>query len=160
MRWWLDSLEDPPSAILEIGCGNGILSKALVMMGYDVTGLDIVPGPYNRDGYHFVQHNLHQGPLPFQDDEFDCCISFDCIEHLEPKWARSLIYEMERVTRGGNIIGTAACFKSSILHETIENKEWWMEMISQTCSKEMEYTLFQQPVGDTVLFKTKKETEL
>lgn len=158
LRYWLDQLKEPPASILEVGCGNGKLCSVLDGMGYDVVGLDIVPGPYDRDReeYRFVKHDLTRGHLPFKDDEFDYCISFDVIEHLSNKWANEVVWNMERISTDG-IIGTVACFKSSVLHLTIEEPKWWMEVISRCTQREMQYQVFDSAIGKTLLFKPKKK---
>lgn len=157
MRSWLRRLKDPPASILEMGCGNGLLCKSLAMMGYTVTGTDIVPGSYDRRGYAFVGHDIQSGPLPFKNDEFDYCVSFDVLEHLEPKWVGHAVFEMARVAQFDEIIGTAACFKNGPFHRTVKEPRWWVETISQSCIREMEYRVFESAVGKTVLFQTKKE---
>lgn len=158
LRYWLHRLKEPPASILEIGCGNGKLCKLLADMQYDVTGLDIVPGPYNRDGYNFVKHDLSSGLLPFKDNEFDYCILFDVVEHLPQKWVGQLIYDALRVSTDG-IVGTAACFERKELHLTVKESEWWLELISRVSGKEMEYKIVYSPAGETVLFQPNKKKE-
>lgn len=155
LAFWILSLKAKPASILEVGCGNGILCKFLVDMGYDVTGLDIVPGSYDRAGYNFVQHDITLGFLPFTDNEFDCCLSFDVLEHLPRKWVEHHIWDMLRVSN--SIIGTAACFERAPLHLTVKEPEYWMEIISRHSEKEMHYHVFDAPIGKTLLFNTKKK---
>lgn len=156
LPFWILSLKAKPASILEVGCGNGKLCKFLVDMGYDVTGLDIVPGSYDRDGYAFVQHDIQLGYLPFTDKEFDCCLSFDVLEHLDRKWVEHHIWDMLRVS--DQIIGTAACFERTPLHITVEEPEWWQKLISRISGKEMHYHVFDATIGQTLLFYTKKES--
>lgn len=157
LRYWLSSLKEPPLSILEVGCGNGKLCKLLTGMGYDVTGLDIVPGPYSydRDGYNFVEHDIARGRLPFTDNEFDCCLSFDVLEHLPRKWIEEHVWDMLRVS--GAIIGTVACYERTPLHLTVKEHGWWKEIISRHSEKEVQYGIFDGPVGKTLLFNTKKK---
>jgi len=126
-------------------------------MGYDVTGLDIVPGPYDREDYNFVLHDLTRGHLPFKDNEFDYCVSFDVLEHLPRKWVEESVWDMLRVSTDG-IIGTVACYdRNTRLHLTVKEPEWWRELISRHSGKEIEYQVVYSPAGKTLLFNTKKE---
>lgn len=154
LPFWILSLKHKPASILDVGCGNGKLCKLLVDMGYDVTGLDIVHGPYERE-YPFIIHDITLGFLPFTDKEFDCCLSFDVLEHLPRKWVEQHIWDMLRVS--DQIIGTAACFERKHLHLTVKEPEWWQEIISRHSLKEMHYHVFDEPKGKTLLFYTKKE---
>lgn len=154
---WMQLLREAPAAILEVGCGNGLLCEMLVGGGYDVTGLDVVPGPYNREGYHFVKHNMATGPLPFSGKlagRFDYCLSFDFLEHLPQKWVASAIYEMSRVA--DEIIGTVACFPQARLHLTVHEPEWWRELFGRVCSdRKMYYKVFENDAGKTILYYSK-----
>ncbi len=154
LRHWLGRLKEPPTSILEVGCGNGILCDSLTMMGYNVVGLDIVPGPYDRKKYEFIIHDIQLGFLPFRDNEFDYCVSFDVLEHLPQKRIGQTIYEMQRVSTKG-VIGTAACFEIPFLHLTVKDKTWWMEKISRILDAEVDYIIDHSPAGETVLFQTK-----
>ena len=130
LRLWVDRIVKPAS-VLEIGCGNGKLCKLLVDMGYDVTGLDIVPGPYDRSGYNFVRHDITLGYLPFEDNTFDYCMSFDVLEHLPPKWIDHHIWDMYRVAP--TVIASVGCFEAQPFHETVKPPEWWMEKFNRLC---------------------------
>jgi len=154
LKSWLGKLKERPASILEVGCGNGKLCKLLSDMGYDVTGLDIVYGPYDRQGYEFVLHDIGLGRLPFEDKTFDYCLSFDVLEHLQSKWVEEHIWDMMRVSN--QIIGTVACFERTFLHLTVREPEYWMEIISRHSPKEMQYHVFDEPKGKTLLFMKKE----
>jgi len=131
---WFNALK-PGSKILDVGCGNGLLCNWLEDRGFEVTGLDIVPGPYNRDKYEFVLHDLQKGKLPFENNAFDCVLCFDVFEHIHLRWAEELIYDMMRV--GGNIVAGVACFGSTHedLHITVRPVEWWTEKFARIAAK-------------------------
>jgi len=135
---WLPYLKKAPESVLEVGCGNGKLCKLLSDMQYDVTGLDIVPGLYDRDGYIFVKHDMTRGRMPFKDKTFDYCLSFDFLEHLPTKWIEEVIWDMFRVSY--YVILVLPCFheiRSSLkrqLHLTNKSAEWWIEKLNRLAS--------------------------
>jgi len=158
---WLHMLPKPPASILEVGCGNGKLCKLLVEMGYDVVGMDLVPGPYDRSGYDFRLHNLSEGVLPFKDNEFDVCLSFDVIEHLETNYDET-IAEMLRV--GKMAIGVIACFGTGAqiqnrLHPTVFDPQRWIWKITELSQDEMGYEIvsYVNPEVKALFYYTKEK---
>ena len=154
LKHWLNALQDIPASILEVGCGNGKLCKLLADMGYDVTGLDIVKGPYERK-YPFVLHDIEKGRLPFKENTFDVCMSFDVLEHLHMRWSEYHVWDMARVSN--YIIGTVACFGHGELHQNVKNPVTWMDIISRQAGRDMEFQVFEEQKGQTLLFYPKKE---
>lgn len=124
----------PHSKILEVGCGNGSLCALLVNWRHKVTGLDIVKGPYCRDGYEFVLHDLQKGRLPFVDNSFDCVVCFDVLEHIHQRWSQELLWDMARV--GGDMVVSVACYEVFVkeLHPTVHTPDWWAEKFNRVCS--------------------------
>lgn len=134
LNQWSHVLTPPPASVLEVGCGNGRLCRLLSFWRYDVTGLDIVRGQYNRDAYNFVEHDICTGHLPFEDKKFDYCVSFDVMEHIPGKWIDEAIWDMFRVARTV-ILGISCRGKSQDgLHPTVHPPEWWSEKLNRMCS--------------------------
>lgn len=154
---WLHLLRSPAS-VLEVGCGNGKLCEVLSAMRFDVVGLDITEGPYERNGYKFIKHDITQR-LPFENNEFDYCVSFDVLEHLEQEQIEDVLRDIFRV--GRCIILTIACFDRGVLHPTVKPPEWWVEKLNRLCpwTKDRTFRIFTRPgtTEQTLLFFTKKE---
>jgi len=129
-KGWIQKLE-PNSKILEIGCGNGALCELLAVQGHDVTGLDLVPGreDYDRSKYKFVLHDLQSGFLPFEDNMFDACVSFDVLEHLEERFIGQVLFEMFRVA--DEVFLSVACFERIPFHQTVQNEAWWIKKLKE-----------------------------
>lgn len=134
LKQWSHILSQPPASILEVGCGNGRLCRLLSFWGYDVTGLDLVRGDYDRQMYDFIEHDMCTGHLPFKDKTFDYCVSFDVLEHIPEKWIDETIWDMFRVAR--TIILGISCRKKgqALLHPTVHPPEWWSEKLNRMCS--------------------------
>ena len=76
------------SAILDLGCGNGAVARALIALGYDVYGVDasesgIAIANAAAPGRFFVL-DVASGALPAElaGKRFDVVISTELIEHL------------------------------------------------------------------------------
>jgi len=89
---------DKDMKILDLGCGDGWLTKYLRSKGYDSLGVDS----------HFTDNPpFYRGiasKIPFDDGHFDCIIMIEVIEHIEPS---SCYDEINRVLKkNGKIILT------------------------------------------------------
>jgi SAM-dependent methyltransferase len=97
--WILANLGEGSVKVLEIGPGNGFMTRRLRRTGHDVWVLDIHP-PKGEDRY--VTGTVEKIPLP--DKSVDIIVAAHVIEH-----ARSLtsaFLELERVTRDHVLIVT------------------------------------------------------
>lgn len=74
--------------ILDLGCGNGWLSRRLLQAGYEVYGIDASPSGIavassRHSGRFFLQDLRSQTlPEPIQHIPFDTIVSTEVIEHL------------------------------------------------------------------------------
>ena len=95
---------DNVQRVLEVGCGNGVLSSYLAEKhGWNVTGIDIDPDQIKiakkihkeNDSLKFVEADATE--LPYENNEFDLTLSFDVLHHI-PNWDMA-IKEINRVLR-------------------------------------------------------------
>lgn len=111
--------------VLEIGCGQGHLTKALSERGVDIVGVDANPQATEMAGTDRVRHMFAQD-LDFDDATFDVILSVHAIEHIPP--LEEALAEMARVLKKGGtavyvypaepIQGLYAIPTSIILHGT------------------------------------------
>jgi SAM-dependent methyltransferase len=111
--------------VLEVGCGQGHLTRRLAERGVDVVGIDANPNASQVSGSDRVLH-MRAEDLEFSDDEFDAIVSVHAIEHIPP--LDKAVAEMARVLRPGGralfiypaepIQGMYAVPTSVILHGT------------------------------------------
>ena len=95
---------DNVQRVLEVGCGNGVLSSYLAEKhGWNVTGIDIDPDQKKiakkihkeHDSLTCVEADATE--LPYENNEFDLTLSFDVLHHI-PNWDMA-IKEINRVLR-------------------------------------------------------------
>lgn len=90
--------------VLDVGCGDGMISAPLIQNQYDVTGIDIskVALSYYK-GKSSIASTEH---LPFQTHRFDLTICAEVLEHLPKPIYENTLSEIMRVTRKYIIIST------------------------------------------------------
>ena len=103
------SLDLPPGTkVLDIGCGNGKTTSALIKMGLDVTGLDFSPTAINHcisvfgDKAKFALAECDR--MPFPDDQFGAAIAVHVLEHLNDRQLKDTIKETSRVLAPGGLV--------------------------------------------------------
>lgn len=111
--------------VLEVGCGQGHLTKALAARGVDIVGIDANPQAQEVAASPLVRH-MKAEALAFDDASFDYVLSVHAIEHI-PELEAALA-EIARVLRSGGravfiypaepIMGLYAIPTSIILHGT------------------------------------------
>lgn len=83
--------------VLDLGCGDGGLVRALRAAGFDAWGCDVVLG--GSSDPHLAPIEVEPYRLPFADDSFDLVLSEQVFEHvMNPE---EVIEEVARVTAPG-----------------------------------------------------------
>jgi len=99
---WLDGLK-----VLDAACGEGYGSQLLAAKARKVTGIDIsaaavahATSRYNLSNLEFLVADCCA--TPFEDNSFDCIVSFETLEHLENQ--EQLLAEFRRLLRPGGFL--------------------------------------------------------
>jgi ubiquinone/menaquinone biosynthesis C-methylase UbiE len=90
-------------AVLEVGCGTGLVLRSLAAVAARAVGVDLSPGMLARARDRGLE--VHEGSataLPFPDRSFDVAVSFKTLPHV-PDLKRALS-EMARVVRPGGVL--------------------------------------------------------
>jgi ubiquinone/menaquinone biosynthesis C-methylase UbiE len=99
---------EPGSKVLDLGCGTGKTTAALLQLGMDVTGLDFSPSAISYcisvfgDKAKFTIAECDR--MPFPDNYFDAAAAVHIFEHLNDSQIRDTVKELSRVLVPGGIV--------------------------------------------------------
>lgn len=106
---FITSRTRPGSAILDVGCGTGVLAERLLREGFDVTGVDpfdaMLAKMRERDPRLKTVHAPGQH-MPFEDNTFDLAYCVAVMHHVaDPNDVHDTLVEMVRVVKpGGHVL--------------------------------------------------------
>jgi 2-polyprenyl-3-methyl-5-hydroxy-6-metoxy-1,4-benzoquinol methylase len=100
------------SKILDIGCGNGMITSNIGNFSKEIIGIDVKDRRIVKKGYKFKL--IKDEMLPFENNSFDVVISNQVIEHVNNQDRH--VEEIYRVLRNGGI-----CYLAT------PNKHWPIE---------------------------------
>jgi ubiquinone/menaquinone biosynthesis C-methylase UbiE len=92
------------SRILDLGCGNGPITDALVTAGYRVVGLDSSSGMLERFRLNVPDTaavRADSRACPFRDCVFDAAISWGMLFHLAPRDQATTFAAVSRILKPG-----------------------------------------------------------
>jgi ubiquinone/menaquinone biosynthesis C-methylase UbiE len=125
VRYISPLLPDENIAVLDIGCGNGSFSHALMQAkpALHITGVETVARPEC-----LITHRTYDGhTLPFPDKSFDYVMLINVLHHVDDQ--QQVLNEAKRVSRDGIIIkdhyaNTEWDFFTLAMMERIGNAFW------------------------------------
>jgi SAM-dependent methyltransferase len=83
---FLELVPPPGRRTLDLGCGEGRLSRDLKALGHDVVGLDVSPtmlAAARAADPSIETHLADAAALPFGAGAFDCVIAFMCLQDVD-----------------------------------------------------------------------------
>ena len=127
------------SSVLEVGCGRGQLLRWLRMLEYDVLGTEIADCLLEDDLCGLPVKKMFCSDLhTIGDEEFDCVISNDVLEHLSNEQAvidafsECVIISKKHIVMSTGGIKAARSLRGQI-HNIIKPAEWWMNLFENYC---------------------------
>ncbi len=68
------------SSILDFGCAESLLTLQLANSGYEVTGIDLRPYPFDHPNLRMIQGDIRSAGIPAE--SFDVVVSISTLEHV------------------------------------------------------------------------------
>ena len=105
--------ELPGAAVVDVGCGGGILTESLAGLGAEVTGIDVAGGPLSVARLHAIESGLENevrylaaSPEEFVEEEREAFSVVTCLEMLEhvPDMASTVRALAGLAAPGGDIV--------------------------------------------------------
>lgn len=127
-------------SILDIGCGDGVLSSFIAKKGAKVSGIDYsdIAIDYAKEKTKDLEIYFRQGSayeLPFEDNSFDAIVSSDVIEHLED--VPQYLSEINRVCKNNaKIIISTPIKYTQYPHDKEHIVEWFEDEFKIVIEKE------------------------
>ena len=92
---------------LDIGCGNktysGVSDQTVTLDGWDAVNPDILL-------------NLEKDDLPFEENEFECVLLLDVIEHIERKRGEEILEQAKKIASGRVYVFTPLWWDTNEAH--------------------------------------------
>ncbi|MEQ9219049.1 MAG: class I SAM-dependent methyltransferase [Cyclobacteriaceae bacterium] len=126
-----------PAKILEIGCGQGQLSKALAKSGAQIIAIDGFSEPdfgdYPNISFYQVDLNDIEKTHQFIDgleDHFDLTISMEVAEHLDPKVNKHLVDWLTKKT-DHVVFSAGVTGQGGEGHINCQDRDFWYRLITE-----------------------------
>lgn len=125
---------EPPTSILDIGCGWNEFAREWQARGLRAVGVDFACPGADLIG------DLVEG-LPYAEREWDLATAFDMLEHLRPEQIDAALREMARVSTRFLV---SICYRDSsnrwqgeTLHPCVRNEAWWIAALRRAGAAEI-----------------------
>lgn len=123
-------MERKPTSVLEIGCARGYIVKRLQDVGVRAAGLEISRHCIlTRVADNVTEWDICQTPWPFEDKQFDLCLSVAVMEHIPEEKLPAILTEIDRVSHRG-LHGVDFGEQDDGFdqtHCTLRDRSWWLE---------------------------------
>jgi cyclopropane fatty-acyl-phospholipid synthase-like methyltransferase len=129
MDWYIKTYK--PKSVIDFGCGIGSYLESAFLHKLKIRGYDIGGEYAKRFTPKFLhEHIIYQDcTLPISEEKYDCVISIETIEHIEPSGTDVFLQNIvNAVNENGKILFTAAPpEQDGCGHINCYPKEYWLE---------------------------------
>ena len=133
MDWFLDSFD--VRSVVDFGCGIGSYLECAHGRGLEVKGYEISESAkkYTPESIQpFIEYR--DCTQPFYVKGYDCVISFETAEHIEPKGTRQFIDNILKATQGYLLFTAAPPGQQGTGHINMKSRGWWVDQFERDLS--------------------------
>jgi cyclopropane fatty-acyl-phospholipid synthase-like methyltransferase len=130
MNWYLDKYD--PQSIVDFGAGIGSYLESAYGRGIKIKGYEISKEAQMVTWYALWPYISYRDcTLPIETDKYDCVISFETAEHIEPEGTDQFILNLVNAT-GKTLLFTAAPpGQEGTGHINCQPKSFWLGEIGE-----------------------------
>ena len=130
MDWYVNQFK--PQSVIDYGCGIGaylesaLMNKITKLKGFDIGG-DYVKKYTEKIVQPYIEYL--DCTLPLATDEYDCTISLETGEHIEPSTTNQFVLNIVNSTKktGTILFSAAQPGQGGSGHINCQTREFWME---------------------------------
>lgn len=140
----------PPKTVLDVGCGSGRGTQALVDAKFSVVACDLMDARIMAKDVPFFETTVWKplmplaylagltGP-PFAGTTFDWVFCTEVLEHLPTQFAMLAVQNMFAVAKEGIFVSVGlhednfGVWVGKPLHQTIQPFSWWRDSFRELC---------------------------
>lgn len=137
MNWYIDEFK--PTSLCDIGCGIGSYLEAAYNKGLrQIKGYDIAEAAKKYTPVQvqpFIEYLDCTKPFNIRTSQFECVISFETAEHIEPDLSPTFIHNITQSTAAaGSILFTAAPpGQQGCGHINCQPAQYWINLFRDFC---------------------------
>ena len=130
MNWFLDKFT--VSSVVDFGCGIGSYLECAHDRGFEVKGFEISEAAKKYTPERIQKFITYQDCTePIVIKKYDCVISFETAEHIDPSGTEQFVENIVNATGGYLLFTAAPPGQQGTGHINMKAKEYWLDQFSE-----------------------------
>jgi len=130
MDWFLDNFK--LNSVVDFGCGIGSYLECAHDRGLEVKGFEISEAAKKHTPERIQKFITYQDCTePIQTKKYDCVISFETAEHIEPSGTKQFVENIVSAVGGYLLFTAAPPGQQGTGHINMKAKEYWLDQFNE-----------------------------